>query len=101
MKFDSPLAKTLYESVMEGYCDDEQGDLSENGTVYYLFTDFEAGNAEPLHAILLEDDAGNVFADIYPSKESAQQAWDEQYQELEQDAEPLSLEDEDDDTGSF
>jgi hypothetical protein len=97
MKFDSALAKVLYADLLDGFCDDECGTLAENGIVYYLFSEWSDGTATPIHVILSEDHEGNVFADSYANKESVLHAWDEQYQALEQDAEPLTLEEDDDD----
>ena len=97
MKFADNLAKNLYETMLDGFSDDSQGNMAENGVEYYLFTEFDIGETDLIHAILSEDDEGSVFVDVFPTKQAAEHAWDEQYQALEQDAEPLTLEEDDDD----
>jgi len=77
MKFQDALTHALYESAMDGYCDDTFGSLAEHGREYCLFVDFDCGDGEIIHAVLVEDDEGYVFADAFPSKESAEMAWDE------------------------
>jgi hypothetical protein len=90
MKFHSVLAEALYESVLEGYSDDIQ--TEDNGREFALFTDFDAGEDGIIHAILIEYEDGNIFADTYPTKASAEQAWDEISREIEElTPEPLDM----------
>ena len=93
MKFHSLLAETLHENFNNGYSDDTQVDQTEdNGREFALFTDFDAGEDDIIHAILIEYEAGNIFADTYPTKASAEQAWDEISREIEElTPEPLDM----------
>jgi hypothetical protein len=90
MKFHSVLAEALYESVLEGYSDDIQ--TEDNGREFAIFTDFDAGEDGIIHAILIEYEDGNIIADTYPTKASAEQAWDEISREIEElTPEPLDM----------
>lgn len=90
MKFHSLLAETLYENYNNGFSDDIQPE--DNGREFALFTDFDAGEDGIIHAILIEYEDGNIFADTYPTKASAEQAWDEISREIEESSpEPLDM----------
>ena len=90
MKFHSLLAETLYENYNNGFSDDIQ--TEDNGREFALFTDFDAGEDGIIHAILIEYEDGNIFADTYPTKASAEQAWDEISREIEElSPEPLDM----------
>ena len=90
MKFHSLLAETLYENYNNGFSDDIQPE--DNGREFALFTDFDAGEDGIIHAILIEYEDGNIFADTYPTKASAEQAWDEISREIEElSPEPLDM----------
>lgn len=85
MKFHSLLAETLYENYNNGYSDDSQTDQTEdNGREFALFTDFDAGDDGIIHAILTEQESGDVFADIYPTKGAAEIAWDDIAREIDE-----------------
>lgn len=67
-KYDSPLAKDLWEKSMEGmYQDEEMGDVSENGAWYALFKEERA--------ILRQNDQGFIYAEQYDSEEETMEMW--------------------------
>jgi len=81
-KFESsgPLGKVLYKLSLEGWHEEELGDIIYYGLWAALFPDFEfvdkgTGKVWKTHAIVVLDRVGDVYVDLYSTKKELMKAW--------------------------